>query len=355
MKRTIVPAILTTIVAGNILAIAQEAQATASGPYLRPIEDKRRDGIRITDPIYPQILEIRPKIPSPCWTADNAEVVVARTAADRWAIIPVTLENSENRGRQLMVDALDFPALAASGLHSEKELAATQSITGRAVAEITALGRPGGLSTEGFMADDEDIISVMRNDNRLVAAMNLTHRELARPLFHVWNMIQTDLDLARWNMPEHRWKNIQSVLYHGKTVLLDAGDTKGGQRSIFNDGLDDGSFWIEIRRDLEAGETEFLARKYRHLTAEQREVLVKRLSSMLTGEMEPHYIMWYGFYEGHTAWRADPLAIAFIFGLRTLEELEQAFPGRLYEVLTRHFSKELLGERAVTDARTATP
>ncbi len=351
MRRTIAPAILTTIVAGNILVIAQDIQAPRSGPYLRPIEDKRGDGIRVTHPLYPQTLETRPDIPSPCRTVDNAEVVVARTAADRWAIIPVTLENSEHRGRQLMVDAVDFPALAANGLHSEKELDAAQAITGRSLAEITTLGRPGGLSTEGFMADDEDIISVLRSDNRLVAAMDLTHRELARPLFHVWNMIQTDLDLGRWNMPEHRWKNIQSVLYHGKTVQLNAGDTKGGQRSIFSDGLDDGSFWIEIRRDLEAGEAEFLARKYRNLTTEQREVLVKRLSSMLTGEMEPHYIMWYGFYEGHTAWRADPLAIAFIFGLRTLEELERTFPGRLYDVLTRHST----GERATTDVKATVP
>ena len=68
--------------------------------------------------------------------------------------------------------------------------------------------------------------------------------------------------------------------------------------------------------------------------------MVKSLTSIRTGEMEPHYIMWYGFYEGHTAWRADPLAIAFIFGLRSIEELEKAFPGRLYEVMTKHFSRE---------------
>jgi hypothetical protein len=266
--------------------------------------------------------------------------VVGRTAKNRWAIIPVMLENSEKKGRQLMVDAADFPALAAGGLHSEKELQATQSITGRSLAEITALGRPGALSTKGFMAADEDVLSVLRGDNRLVSAMKLTHRELARPLFHVWNMIGTDLDLGRWDMAEHRWQNMQSVLYHGKTVRLNAGDTKGAQISIFADSFDSGSFWIEISRDLEAGEKAFLASMYRHLPAEQRDVIIKRLSGMQIGEMEPHYIMWYGFYEGHTDWRADPLAIAFIFGLRSLEEIEKAFPGRLYEVLTKRFTRE---------------
>ena len=67
--------------------------------------------------------------------------------------------------------------------------------------------------------------------------------------------------------------------------------------------------------------------------------LVKRLSHILTGEMEPYYVMRYGFYEGHTAYRVDPIAIAFIFGLKSLEEIEMAFPGRLYEALTTHFTK----------------
>ena len=47
----------------------------------------------------------------------------------------------------------------------------------------------------------------------------------------------------------------------------------------------------------------------------------------------------YGFYEGHTQWRTDPIAIAFVFGLRSLEEIEAAFPGRLPEVLTAHFTR----------------
>jgi len=233
-----------------------------------------------------------------------------------------------------------FPCAGSERPAFGEELDEAQTITGRAIAEITRLGRPGGLSASGFMAADEDVISVLKGDNRLVSAMKLIHRELARPLFHVWNMIGTDLDLGRWNMAEHRWKNIQSVRYHGKTVLLNAGDTKGSQKSIFEDGFDDGSFWIEINRELAADEKAFLTEKYRHLTSGQRDVMVKRLSSLRTGEMEPHYIMWYGFYEGHTSWRTDPVAIAFIFGLRSLEELEKAFPGMLYEVLTKHYSTE---------------
>jgi hypothetical protein len=49
--------------------------------------------------------------------------------------------------------------------------------------------------------------------------------------------------------------------------------------------------------------------------------------------------MRYGFYEGHTDYRADPIAIAFIFGMRSLEQIEAAFDGRLYEALTRPFTR----------------
>jgi hypothetical protein len=68
------------------------------------------------------------------------------------------------------------------------------------------------------------------------------------------------------------------------------------------------------------------------------EELIGKLSHIMTGEMEPYYVMRYGFYEGHTGYRVDPIAIAFIFGLRSLDEIEIAFPGRLYEMLTMHFT-----------------
>jgi hypothetical protein len=57
------------------------------------------------------------------------------------------------------------------------------------------------------------------------------------------------------------------------------------------------------------------------------------------GEMVPYYIMRYGFYEGHTDYRADPVAVAWIFGLKSLEQIEAVFPGRLEDVLTQHFTR----------------
>jgi len=70
--------------------------------------------------------------------------------------------------------------------------------------------------------------------------------------------------------------------------------------------------------------------------------MLKKLSHIYTGEMLPYYIMRYGFYEGHTDYRADPAAIAWIFGLRSLEQIEAGFSGRLDEVLTQHFTREVI-------------
>lgn len=113
--------------------------------------------------------------------------------------------------------------------------------------------------------------------------------------------------------------------------------SKGFQESIFNDEIK-GSFQFDIRRDLTSEEQSFIEEKYSHLTKAQRDELIKILSSIHIGEMVPYYIMRYGFYEGHTGYRADPIAIAFIFGLKSLAEIESAFPGELYERLTKHYT-----------------
>jgi hypothetical protein len=182
------------------------------------------------------------------------------------------------------------------------------------------------------------VLSVLEGDNRLVAALGLTHPQLARPLFHVWNMVEADMKAGRWNHSEHRWDRIRQIVYNGCRVDVEAHDTKGGQESIFDDGLG-GAYYMKIRRPPTAGEEDFLRKRYGSLPAGAWNVLLDRLTTLETGEMEPHYIQWYGFYEGHVGWRTDPIALAFVFGLRSLEEIEAAFPGRLDVALTAHFTR----------------
>jgi hypothetical protein len=287
--------------------------------------------------LYPEVLESRPDIPSPLTTANGTELAVVETGMGRYAIVPVTLRAAE---RQCYADGDDFPTLARTGLHADIELDGARTITGRSISEITELARPGRLSDAGFIGAAEDIISVLKADNRTVAALGLTHPDLARPLLNIWNMMQLDLNAGRWNMAAHRWQNVVSLFSHGQTVILSAGDTKGVQESVFADGLE-GSFWIEIGRNLTDSERELLRRRYPRLDPVQMDALIRSLTRIRTGEMEPHYVMWYGFYEGLTPWRTDPVAIALVFGLRTLEEIEAAFPGRLYELMMTRYSPSL--------------
>jgi hypothetical protein len=201
---------------------------------------------------------------------------------------------------------------------------------------MVALARPGRLSTAGFLGANDGLVSVLRADNRTVTVLGLTHPDLARPLFHLLNMMQADIDLGRWDMAVHRWHNVASVISHGRTVRVIAGDTKGGQPSIFADGLD-GSSWLELTGEMTVAERAFLKARYSRLTPREMHALVQSLTCVKSGDMEPFYITRYGFYEGATPWRTDPVALAFVFGLRTLEQIEAAFPGRLYDLMMTRF------------------
>jgi hypothetical protein len=211
-------------------------------------------------------------------------------------------------------------------------LSRTKTITGRSIAEITEIGRPERSSGAGFMGQDEDIISVLRGDNRLVAQLGSTHPQMAEPLFHVFNMILTvKKDSGRGNMG--------GMLYNQKKIDLKSWGAKGWQDSIFNDEVL--GYWeIEIWREPDQEERAFLSHKYANLTDEEMARLISKLSHIHTGEMVPYYIMRYGFYEGHTDYRTDPVAVSFIFGLKSLEEIESAFPGKIYETLMSHFTRD---------------
>lgn len=76
-----------------------------------------------------------------------------------------------------------------------------------------------------------------------------------------------------------------------------------------------------------------------HLTEQELIQVKKQQSRISIGEMQAQYIMRYGFYEGHTFWRADPVALSFIFGMRSLEQLDSTFTNRLPDILGMHHTK----------------
>ncbi len=280
---------------------------------------------------------------SPYMTKDGKEIVVILSGDSNHRLITVTVENGEplnyeqrqwGKGRQLYVDADDFPTLAKTGLHSDVELEQIKTITGRSIVEITELGRPGSLSGAGFMAEDEDIISILGGDNRLVSKLGLTHSQMAKPLYHEWNMILEDNKLKRLG---RFWEHC--ILYNENKIFIKVEGSRGWQESLFNDEIK-GMYQMEMWRELELEEKAFLLEKYPDLGEVRMTELQKKLSHIHTGEMVPYYIMRYGFYEGHTDYRADPIAISFVFGFKSLQEIEAAFPGKLYEALTEHHTRE---------------
>jgi hypothetical protein len=288
--------------------------------------------------IYPYIYDNKPEISSPYTLQDETEIVVAVTKDNKFILLPVTVKLEEPLGYReqdwdkigvLDVDAEDFPELSRTGLHSEIELDYTRRITGLSTAEITESGRPGGSSGEGFMSQEEDIISVLKGDNRLVKKMGLTHPQLAKPLFHIWTIIRLYSHTGR--SAGRSIEDIDYLLYNERKIRLIKTGGRGWQDSIFNDEIK-GMYQIEFCIDLEKEEKEFLENRYSHLS--------KELSRIYTGEMGMFYIQRYGFYEGHTGYRADPLAITLIFGLKSLEDIEKAFPQNLYKSLFEHFSRE---------------
>ena len=287
--------------------------------------------------LYPHTYETPPNLPSPFTSENGTEIIVGFLKNGQYTLIPVTVENGEpysrtyhmyGKGSQLHIDSGDFPTLGKTGLHSEQELDAKEMITGRLISVINYIGRPGRFSHEGFMSHDEDIISVLKGDNRIVERLGFTHPQMAIPVFHVWNLV-----LAGF------WDKIVYVLYNGREVYISAQGSKGYQESIFHDEIH-GGWNIHIWRVMDKEEKNTINKTYSNLNEEQKSELLNKLSHIHTGEMEPFYIMRYGFYEGHTNYRVDPLAVSFIFGLKSLKEIEASFGGEIYKTLTEHFTAE---------------
>ncbi len=296
--------------------------------------------------LYPHAYEKCPEIPSPYTMEDGMEIVVAVTKDKKYILLPVTFKKGESLGYRenewdkigvLDVDAEDFPTLARTGLHSEIELDYTRQITGRTIAEITDSARPGGSSGAGFISQEEDILSVLKGDNRLVKKLGLIHPQLAKPLFHVWTVIRLYSHAGR--SAGRSIEEVDYLLYKQRKIRLLRTGGRGWQNSIFNDEIR-GMYQIEFCIELEESEKTYLEERYPNLSREQMIAFQKKLSNIYTGEVGMFYIMRYGFYEGHTDYRADPIAIAQIFGLKSLEEIEKAFEGDLYTTLFEHFSKE---------------
>ncbi len=298
-----------------------------------------------TPKLYPFSYESILDNKSPAYINDSVETILIVTKDNRYALVPVTVENGEpllysykvgtymGKDQQLLVDKGDFPELAKTGLHSEERLDNTKAITGIPVRIINCTGRPDAYSGAGFMAEDEDIISVLKSDNRTVQKLGLTHPQLARPLFHVWNLILAEYESGNWG---RFYDNIKHIYYNDNILNFRASGSKGWQISIFMDEIQ-GRHNIHIDRKLTETEEDYLNENYSYLGSEKMKELKLKLSTLDFSEMLPYYIMRYGFYEGHTGYRTDPISIAFIFGLKSIKQIDENLGGQLYNCISSNF------------------
>jgi len=295
--------------------------------------------------LYPVTISELPDIPSPFSSDDGVEVLIAITKDNKFLLFPVTMENGDSlnykqaqygKGFQCKVDSTDFPTLACTGLHDETKLAKIKTITGKSIYEITKIGRPMGYSRAGFLSQDEDIMTVLKYDNQLVDKLHLTHSQMAKPLFHIWNIVLQGIKKKVWLIEQ---MNIEYILYNGRKIYINWQGGRGWQESIFNDEIL-GQYHLEMWRELDTEEKAYLLKHDAYLNKEEMSDLKTKLSYIHCGEMAPYYIMRYGFYEGHTEYRADPIAIAFIFGLKSLKKIDDIFKGNLYSILTEHHISE---------------
>jgi len=295
--------------------------------------------------LYPFSYYSMPEIKSPTFISDSVESILIVTKDDKYAIAPVTIENGKpllysykvgtymGKDQQLLIDNGDFPELAKTGLHSDDRLENTKAITGIPVGIINCTGRPNAYSATGFMAEDENIISVLQNDNRTVRKLGLKHPQLAWPLFHIWNLILLEYELGNWR---RFYDNIKHIKYNEYFLNFQASGSKGWQISIFMDEIQ-GRHNIHIDRELTDKEEKYLLEKYSTLSPDKLNDLKFRLTNLDFSEMLPYYITRYGFYEGHSGYRTDPISIAFIFGLKSLEQIDKDLGGQLYNALFDHF------------------
>ena len=206
----------------------------------------------------------KPDLPSPAVDADGREVILVRIQDNLYTWFDATVENGDTfdyktkklgKGNQLLADEEDFPAFALRDIHSDKELANTKIITGRSVSQITVDGRPGRSSGIGFMAADETILSVLRNDNKTVQKLGLTHPDLARPMFHLWNVARTS-EIFNKNIPAEDRTELKALVYNEHEIKVVVAGSWGWQEYIFNDEIL-GTGHMEVWRELEKQEMDF--------------------------------------------------------------------------------------------------
>lgn len=206
------------------------------------------------------------------------------------------LEGSQKLLREIRVDELGIvsfaPRMESSGFtiggaNSTDTIWRLESIGKLSIEQLEHRMRPDQDSDAGFLGSNEKLLEVMANDNDYVLAQNLTHQDLAEPLFYIEQLFRQGY-IAR--------DHASMFSFKGSRYRIEVDEYNGPQFSPFRDG-----------------------------TSTNLDVQIKNLTNGETMEASlllPYMIQRYGFYEGKgTSYRLSPETIIKVFPfLREISE-----------------------------------
>lgn len=181
-----------------------------------------------------------------------------------------------------------------AGKNTSELVKGLTEISGIPVAELEESMRPGGLSTAGFLGQDEGLLEVMAADNTWVLEAGLTHQELARHL----NVL---VSIAKTVSKRHKEES-EVFFYRGVRFTTVQMAWLGYQESPFRDG-----------------------------TKTSRDIVLKNVDNgkiLKFSPLVPMMVERYGFYEGHgTSYRVDPRDIVKVLTFLEVKNGAESGPG----------------------------
>jgi hypothetical protein len=188
-------------------------------------------------------------------------------------------------GIVLLTPEEDKAGFVVAGKNATSLIRTLKKINGRTIAALEKDMRPGGLSSAGFLGNDEKLLDVLAADNEFVVdRMGMSHQELARNLYamekafgKLGGSINTD-KAVRCTYNGRRYEIWMSVTR----------DSRGGQPSPFKDGTATNAM-VKVHNVDNGQKLEY--------------------SALVSGMVER-----YGFYEGKgTSFRVEPKQVIEVF------------------------------------------
>lgn len=235
--------------------------------------------------------------------------------------------------------AVNAPAGPSAMAADISSLDSLTHLNGVPIATIEARAKPGGWSTGGFIGRDETFLGVLQRDWKTISLLGLTHTEMADHLrtiragaraFYGEQSGVTSYDYTQFPGMKALVEGMHgaSFVHRPQTIRVTVETYGGHQEDIFktggrmqlNQGVVVDSEWNWCR--------DFV---YQNTTTGQKITVPYGLFE---------YIRRYGFYEGTTAYRVDPLQLISVITGERREDIQMFLQMREVEALIPKFGTQ---------------